>query len=1553
MSSPNAPPPPDTGAPAGGAHAGGIAPAVHAAEVLVERAVVAAERSLARRLGEGGLRIVLVGLRAAWILGVLSYFAFGASLLVTRYYLLPHIDEWRPRIEAEASAALHAPVTVGRIDSDWEGFNPRLSLADVVLKDPDGGTALALPQVTVVLSWTSLLAWAPRMDSMTVSAPEFEVKLLRDHRLAIAGIVIDPQSRQEDSGLLDWVLSQRHISVRDARVHLVDERGAAGASAVPAAVPDAVPAALPAAVPGANPHAGTDATPAAAASAPARPGAPGGAAPGAAPVAGPSAAPDATADAAPAQRLEITDVNFVLRHRLTGHSFSLQLRPPAQLSGAVDLRGEFARPWTAPSSRMSSWHGRLFVQFDTVDLARLDALTHLVPAPARIESAHGALRAWIDFEALEATRVRADVALDDVAAQLRPDLQSLRLDRVQGRFTRTQSVDGDLATDELALVGLQLDGPQGLHLPPTDLLFRTQRPRAASASAAGTEVSHFEANRLVLSDWSRLLTEVPLPADWLALIERTAAHGTLEDVRATWDPPAPAERKYSMHARFSGLGFSLAAAVPGPGGATAGAIGAAGPDPTATAPTAAPVAPTAAGAAGGGPDGPTVLDRLDGEVDLNQDSGALRIDTRDARLRLPAVFGDAPLAFDTLAGRIRWSRGSAGPVRGGGDAAHGTAISGRGVADDLEIDVDTFSAANADLDVSAAGTWQARGLDPPHLEASGRVNRARLRRVPAYLPRGMAAQAREWLQGGLLDGSVSNGTFFVRGDPARFPFGDAKAGDFHASLHVLDGRIDVAPRPAGADATEATRRPLWPQLTDIDANIAFERNLITVSARRIKAYDYELSNVTARLPQIDRPDQHLLLEGQGEGALAELLRVLVASPVNEITGGFLPTLAAEGASRLRLKLDIPLGHANDSIVNGTLSLRDDKLTIGKDIAPFSALNGDLDFNQRGVHFAGITAQFLGGDAHVSGDTKADGSVVIVGSGTATPPGVRPQVQPPFLRRAVDHMRGLIRYNAAVVVQHGTVGVQIDSDLVGLAIDVAEPFHKSTGEARPLHIGVEPVAGAHPARDVLRVSLGAVAGVELHRAAGDAGEMRIERGAIGIGASPNLPGSGLLLMVDEAHVDVDYWQKLLGLSSSSSSPSPASPAAAGGSVADGSSAGDHGADAADGDNPLNAIVMKASGLTIDGKSLRNVSLSARREADLSWSADIDSDQAVGSVHWVAANASTAGVVTARLARLAIPERDQPQVANLLDAPPAELPALDIIADDFELGARKLGRLEVVAQNSPGSRADSWNVQKLVVSNPDGKLSGSGAWQREGGAGARRMAMKVNLSCSNAGGMLGRFGFPGTFKNGTGKLEGDLSWRGSPFSIDYPSLDGKLHLAMEKGQFLKADAGAGRLLGVLSLQSLPQRLMGDFRDVFAEGFAFDSMSANATIARGNLSTEDLITKGVNAVVRIKGSVDLNAETQNLEVVVVPEFNLDSTILYAAINPAIGLAAFVGQFILRRPLAAANTKIYRMTGTWADPQFTSLKAESLGSTPGSPGEAPATDGSGKSASATAPGP
>jgi len=163
-----------------------------------------------------------------------------------------------------------------------------------------------------------------------------------------------------------------------------------------------------------------------------------------------------------------------------------------------------------------------------------------------------------------------------------------------------------------------------------------------------------------------------------------------------------------------------------------------------------------------------------------------------------------------------------------------------------------------------------------------------------------------------------------------------------------------------------------------------------------------------------------------------------------------------------------------------------------------------------------------------------------------------------------------------------------------------------------------------------------------------------------------------------------------------------------------------------------------------------------------------------------------------------------------------------------------------------------------------------------------------------------------------------------------MTGQVKVAIESGQFLKAGPGAARLLSVLSLQSLPRRLSLDFRDLFAEGFAFDSVDGDVKIGQGMAATNNLRMRGAAAVVLMEGSTDLERETEDVRVVVIPEINAGTASLaVAVINPAIGLGTFLAQYFLRKPLMAASTREFRVTGPWDDPKVERVERSSLGET------------------------
>jgi uncharacterized protein YhdP len=192
-----------------------------------------------------------------------------------------------------------------------------------------------------------------------------------------------------------------------------------------------------------------------------------------------------------------------------------------------------------------------------------------------------------------------------------------------------------------------------------------------------------------------------------------------------------------------------------------------------------------------------------------------------------------------------------------------------------------------------------------------------------------------------------------------------------------------------------------------------------------------------------------------------------------------------------------------------------------------------------------------------------------------------------------------------------------------------------------------------------------------------------------------------------------------------------------------------------------------------------------------------------------------------------------------------------------------------------------------------------------------------------------------QRGSAKLLGKLAWAGNPQTIDYPTLAGDLSLIAEKGQFLKIEPGIGKLLGILSLQALPRRITLDFRDIFSEGFAFDTITGTATVAKGVLHTQDFAMLGPSAQVAMSGNIDLVQETQSLRVRVVPSVgdSLSVAGLMLLANPITGVASFLAQRLLKDPLGRAFAFEYAVSGSWADPKVEKLAREPPHSTAGEP--------------------
>ena len=885
--------------------------------------------------------------------------------------------------------------------------------------------------------------------------------------------------------------------------------------------------------------------------------------------------------------------------------------------------------------------------------------------------------------------------------------------------------------------------------------------------------------------------------------------------------------------------------------------------------------------------------------DATQDGGKATIAIAQGALDFPGVFEEPRIPIDQLSAELQWKRDG----------------------DQAQLQVSELRFENADAAGEARATWRtsdpavsrSRSRYPGVLDLQGQLTRANGTRVHRYLPLEIPQHTRRYVQESVTKGVASTVDFRVRGDLHDVPFPDPRDGDFRIAAKVSDVTYAYAP-PRLATTGQALA---WPALTGVSGDLVFERNGMRVRNARgriVGAPDIEVTKADVQIEDMAHPAPMLGVDARARGPLGELLKA--GAPLTGEVAAAVAAIRATGNADYQLKLELPLENMDKTKVQANVVLAGNDLQLAPEAPVIGQAHGSLSFTESGFQLHGVQGRLAGGDTRVEGRGRyASGSpseMSFRAQGTLTADGLRAMREVDWLPRLAAKAGGGTAYAATLSLRDGTPEFSVTSNLQGLSLDLPAPLAKPADTTMPLQIDKKVVlrearAGAAPVvHDRISLSLGSVASAHYLRDIGG-DTARVLNGALGVGLpdgeAPAAPARGVQATLHLAAFDLPAWQALFG---EATGPAPA---------------GD--TSAADPSAYLpTTVAVRAQALDIGGgRTLHDVVMGGSREGAL-WRANVDAAELSGYMEYRPAQD---GRIYARLSRLKIAASEAKNVESLLDEQPSTLPALDIVVDDFELLGRHLGRAEIDAVNRGGARRE-WRLNKLAFTLPEASFTAQGTWAGNDAA-QRRTAMDFHLDIRDAGALLGRFNMKDVIRRGRGRLEGAVDWRGSPLSLDYPSLNGQLHVDVATGQFLKADPGLAKLLGVLSLQALPRRLTLDFRDIFSEGFAFDFIRGDATIANGVASTNNLQMKGVNAAVLMDGSADIAHETQSLRVVVVPEINAGTAALVAtAINPLIGLSTFLAQALLSKPLAAAATQEFQIEGTWTDPKITKVPRRAL---------------------------
>ena len=1173
--------------------------------------------------------------------------------------------------------------------------------------------------------------------------------------------------------------------------------------------------------------------------------------------------------------LALTDVQIVMRNGLRHHDLRLDATPPREWGDRFHATARLTQPLLARHGDWRRWRGNAYVSLPRADV---HALRQYVALPFDIREGVGALRGWLDIEAGEPQAATVDLALRAVTLRLAANVDPLTVEEVEGRLIAQRHVDGG----SLALRNFSFETGDNIRWPPGDMTF-AWRQREGQPVSGG----EFHAQRLDVGLMAQVASRVPLGNALRKLLADVAPTGLVTDLAASWEGPLDAPARYRVKGALTDVSLASRPSSEPQGVGRPGLRGA------------------------------------NVQLEATETGGNARVTINGGGVDLPGVFDEPALALDQLGAQLLWKIEPA-------------AVAGTPPQLTVQIKNARFSNVDASGELTALwrsgpGTGVARGgRFPGRLELDAKLVDGVAERTYRYLPMGLPRHTREYLQRAILSGRIASANFHVSGDLWEFPFFGAKFG----AKSGTDGEFRIGAKIENAAFAFVPTTPdfasPWPALANTHVELLLERGTLELrngstqigggpqpGGGRTGSIDFPKVQVAIRNLE---GDAVLTLDGAGRGPLSEMVRIVNTTPIGDWIDKALVASTVDGAAELKLNLAIPLNKIEATRVKGSVVLAGNDLRIGADSPLLAGAKGRVDFTEKGFAVVGATAKLYGGDTSFEGGSQPNGALRFNGQGTVSAEGLRRATDLGPLARAASVLAGETSYRASLGYVRGQPDLDITSNLVGLSINLPAPLAKSADTPLAMRFATTVDAAASlstptptpPLRDTLRFELGNLVQASFLRELGT-GAPRVLRGGIGVMAPAPQPAAGVAASVTLARLATDEWQaaadRLFG---------PAE-------LRDkGAEAGARSAYEPD------TIALRVQELLAGPRRLTRVSAGLSQDAGI-WRANVEADQLGGYIEYRVPSrrggaAVAGGRVYARLARLSLPKGDDEQVESLLDQQPASMPALDVVVDDFELRGKHLGRLEIEAMNRSGEQGRDWQLAKLNITLPEAQFTASGHWAAtsapapRSAAGTdktpRRAVMDFKLQIADSGALLDRLGTPKAIRGGKGELSGQIAWLGSPFTPDYPSLAGQISVAVDSGQFLKVDPGAARLLGVLSLQSLPRRLSLDFRDLFQEGFAFDSVTGDVKIGQGVAVTHNLRMRGVQALVLMEGDADIARETQNLRVVVVPEINAGTAALaYAVINPAIGLGAFLAQAILKKPLTDAGTREFHISGPWAD--------------------------------------
>lgn len=849
----------------------------------------------------------------------------------------------------------------------------------------------------------------------------------------------------------------------------------------------------------------------------------------------------------------------------------------------------------------------------------------------------------------------------------------------------------------------------------------------------------------------------------------------------------------------------------------------------------------------------------------------LNVNGSSGQLSLPDLYAHA-LPFTRMDGALAWVRTDQG----------------------WQLDTDRFYLENDDMSLALRGRMeQGEGHPSPHLDLVAEIRSKRLENMYRYMPHTPKFRIREWMQRSFHGGYIDSAIAVLRGYPDQFPFRDDN-GNMQAVVNVSRSIVEYSKK--------------WPAVDDIDAEVLFDNELLTAHVSHGRVFGAEVLEANGRIEDLTTRPKIVLLTGKVKGPEHDLETFIAQSPLaeDEIISHANQSLVA-GSFNLDLDMSIPIKAPElQTIMDGTLHLRQARLVSDAGKLELEDVNGAVGFTRDSVDGSGLTAQFAGQPVTLA-MTGARGSAgappAFVISGHSDDAFIIEQLSERFPGAAQfaakfgKRLSGKTDWQARFIFERQPAGLvqrlEIASDLYGVTLDLPKLLWKPTYSRRPLLVRKTLLEGAP-------IELDYDQGVRVKLYTGP--DQRMEKLDVTLGErSPNRPtGPGINLWGTMEILVLDEWREVIASFASNA---------------------DTDADADPGffSSATINLELETGLLKFLNQSFPDSAMQASR-VDGHWRIAAQGDSLEGEA-FLPRQPSPDNRVEINLDKLVVSKSDDDRATGEADPrglPPLRAAIADLTYGDFQLGAMKLAAIPT---------DNGLSFEEIGFASEDVTINGTGLWEKP--FNRNRSNFTIDLEAKKFHRMLGAFEYDNAgIKAGKTTIAIDAGWDGAPHEFTLEKMAGSFDIRVKKGRLLDISPAAGRLFGLLSIQTLPRRLTLDFTDLFGKGLAFDRVDGSFNISNGNAYTNNLRLKGPSVDVLISGRTGLSTQDYDQLVTVTPQFADNLPVASALLGPVgIGVGAFL--YLANNVFDGIKDNIdsilshqYTITGNWYNPKIEKLK-------------------------------